>query len=253
MHRLIGRKINVVKSNFPSCCRDPRSKWRASLTSPGTPPCLSLPAGILTTSLTPGGSSVPRPKVMTSNSGHTLRLTNKQLTDRQGLVSRWLRRPSRGGVQQVLGHNQQEVKCLDTIQFIIPFFTEVRLAWDCQLRSWLRGGGIPRGLHQDTVLPRLCGRAVRTQGRYSQTDKPYFWKMVPGQDMIFIQGWLHPARGASLLEHRLPQRSQQTSFRSQSLQVSNKIENTHKVPHSLDLDTSSLLWQSWIFKTHKFL
>ena len=176
MHRLIGRKINVVKSNFPSCCRDPRSKWRASLTSPGTPPCSSPPAGILTTSLTPRGSSVPRPKVMTSNSGLTLRLTNKHLTDRQGLVSRWLRRPSPGGVHQVLGHNQQEVNCLDSFQFIIPYFTEVRLAWDRQLWSWVRGGGLPRGLHQDSVLPRICGRAVRTQGKYSKTiNKPYFW------------------------------------------------------------------------------
>lgn len=175
MHRLIGRKINVVKSNFPSCCRDPRSKWRASLTSPGTPPCSSPPAGILTTSLTPGGSSVPRPKVMTSNSGLTLRLTNKQLSDRQGLVSRWLRRPSPGGVQQVLGHCQQEVKYLDSIQFIIPHFTEVRMAGDCQLRSWLRGGGLPRGLHQDAVLPRLCGRAVRTQGKYCLIVINVFW------------------------------------------------------------------------------
>ena len=127
MHRLIGRKINVVKSNFPSCCRDPRSKWRASLTSLGTPRCSSPPAGILTTSLTPRGSSVPRPKVMTSNSGHTLRLTNKQLTDRQGLVSRWLRRPSPGGVHQVLRHNQQEVNCLDSSSSL--FHILPRYAW----------------------------------------------------------------------------------------------------------------------------
>ena len=70
VHRMIGRKINVVKSNFPSCCRAPRSKWRASLTSPGTPRCSSLPAEILTTSPTPGGSSVRRLKVMTGNYGH---------------------------------------------------------------------------------------------------------------------------------------------------------------------------------------
>ena len=129
MHRLIGRKINVVKSNFPSCCRDPRSKWRASLTSPGTPQCSSPPAGILTTSLTPRGSSVPRPKVMTSNSGHTLRLTNKQLTDRQGLVSRWLRRPSPGGVHQVLRHNQQEVKNVLTFPVHYSIFYRGTPGW----------------------------------------------------------------------------------------------------------------------------
>ena len=78
MHRIIGRKSNVVKSNLPSCCRAPRSRWRVSLTSLGTPQCSSHLAGILTTLPTPRGSSVPRLKVMTSNY-HLLRLARTLL------------------------------------------------------------------------------------------------------------------------------------------------------------------------------
>ena len=44
---------------------------------------------------------------------------------------------------------------------------EVRLAGDRQLRSGLRRGGLPRRLHQDPVLPRLCGGAVRTESSFS--------------------------------------------------------------------------------------